>query len=128
MNVKYDDILFNEVMGSIVPTSAVKTLINLPEETLRALSANAKLLRQVEGFDETISPELLDNLVDYALTSQANWGDRFSLVKYKHSSSPCGCMGPQDGDLECPCAMSRYLDMFKYDIALRYLERQTQSV
>lgn len=128
MSVKYDDLMFNEVMGSIVPLAATSTLINLPEDMLKALSANAKLLREVEERDEPISLELLDNLVLYALQCQANWGDRFSLVKYKHYSNACGCMGPQDGDMECPCRMSALLEVYKYDIALRYLELQTKNV
>lgn len=128
MTVQYDDILYNEVMGSIVPNSTLKPLIHLPLPMLQALSANAKLLREIDGSDEIITPELLDNLVIYAVKQQADWGDRFSLVKHKHFSNACGCLGAQDGDLECPCVMSRYLEMFKYDIAIRHLELQTQGV
>lgn len=56
-----------------------------------------------------ISEELMNALVEKAKRIEEFY-DLKTLLNYEHFASPCGCLGPQDGQPLCQCQMSSELD------------------
>lgn len=65
--------------------------------------------------------QIIAALVDWAKVRRYSIQD---IVVYGHNPHTCGCLGPQAGAPFCPCAMSGWLEAYRYDVALRLWDEQ----
>ena len=94
-------------------------------ETLR--DAN-KLLRANGSLWSELPPnmseeQLVSSLLQYADGSAIEC----YLTTYRHFMSACGCMGPMAGDPLCPCAMSGWLEAYRFEVAIEYLKQRANT-
>lgn len=78
-------------------------------------------MRTLEGRSPTeLTPTLLRQLVNYV--SRPFYTDNnFEGLLMENYPSACGCMGPQNGNPFCGCAMSTLRYEYRYDILLAIL-------
>lgn len=83
-------------------------------------------LRILEGDCGTpLTPLLLGQLVNMAKKRIECCYQDINGIFDMPGISLCGCLGPQDGDLYCPCRMSTLRYKYRYDIALEMLRLES---
>lgn len=89
-------------------------------EELQKLKISTDILRDLEGRCENVlTDKLLDQLVK---RSSKIYKDEPNRLFEPTDCSLCGCMGPQNGEIYCPCRMSNLRYEYRYDIALKLVE------
>jgi hypothetical protein len=109
-------------------------------QQLKELKQMTDNLREMEGTKvEELTPELLKQLValfwsnkKYAESLIAHSTQSISTVDEQlfgeNFSGACGCLGPQDGELYCGCAMERLRYQYRYDIALVIMDQKSFTI
>ena len=68
----------------------------------------------------SLTPVLLEQLV-YMVKNYMKWRPDINYIFEQPAMTPCGCLGPCDGQLYCPCRMEQLRYQYRYYIALEML-------
>lgn len=77
----------------------------------------------IAKFEGGTKIELTDELLQQLKARVYRWPNTdVNAIFLEPFVSACGCIGPMDGDLYCPCQMTRLRYEYRYDIALSMLD------
>lgn len=79
-------------------------------------------MRKVLKMSEKEPP--FEELIRFADGIIKHWGGMDALIRYKHHSTACGCMGPDKGFTFCHCRLGYFLDKHKVKVLAYYNEAE----